>query len=442
MVFRANDVQRLFQIGLNTVHGFQSSVFLGCRRKSGKTAVLRQVYERLLREQDKVIPFLYSVPKSIQSVELFSCDYFQQAFLQFLAFHRRETRAMRNPGLDAGQMLPLALESRYAWLVDSVRQYHVFLKNRDLIGLVKLAVSLPEHVALNIGLRAFVLIDDFHHLDQLTPPDELAILKNQFQMALGSRRAPYLLSGTPKPTFRNLYSKGELADSLEPIFLEPLGLPEIVQHFEDYCREYDVPWDARMSSLIVEQLDNNSFYLHLLARAAKYDGDGLRSPKRFAELYLRELTQGSLHLHFSGLLQEVLGDPGQFVRAIELLEATSRLSAPCSFLQFKEEHKDPLSIPLDQTLRSLDEVGLIDFENGIVTPIPDRVLYDWVSWNAEHKLRGRSLAQVKFDLTSELLRRYEQSAEIKEKGGSHRPNQRCPSPHGPADDTSVAIRLW
>jgi hypothetical protein len=415
MIFRAKDVQRLFQVGLNTVHGFQSSVFLGSRRKFGKTTVLRQVYDRLLREQERVIPFFYSVPKSTKSVELFSRDYFQQAFLQFLAFNRRETRELKNPGLDAGQMLPLAYETRYAWLVDAVRQYHIMLKNRDLIGLIKLAVSLPEQVALNSGLHAFVLIDDFHHLDKLTPPDELANLKSQFLLALESRRAPHLLSGTPKPTFRHLYSKGELTDSLETIFLEPLELSETVQLFEVYCHENDVPWDASMSSLVIEQLDRNPYYLQLLAKAAKYTGDGLRSPKRFAELYLKELTQKSLHHYFSGLLQEVLNDPAQFVRAIELLAATSRLSAPCPFLQFKEEQKDPVPGQLDQTLRSLDEVGLIDFENGIVSPLPDRVLEDWVGWNVEHKIRGRSLTQVKFDLTSELLRRYQEAVENREK---------------------------
>ena len=207
-----------------------------------------------------------------------------------------------------------------------------------------------------------------------------------------------------------------MTDSLELISLEPLEFPETVLVFEAYCREYDVPWGNRMSALVVEQLDKNSYYLRLLARAAKYNGDGLRSPNRFAELYLKELTQGSLHHYFSGLLQEVFGDPGQFVRAIGVLEATSRLSAPCSFLQFKEEHKDPLSDLLDQTLRSLDEAGLIDFENGIVTPIPDRVLHDWVGWNVEHKIRGRSLAQVQFNLTSELMRRYQQSAENKDMG--------------------------
>lgn len=416
MIFRANDVQKLFQVGLNTLQGFQSSVFLGSRRKYGKTAVLRQVYDRLLREQEKVIPFLYPVPKAISSVEFFSRDYFQQVFLQFLTFNRRETGVIRNSGLDAGQMLPLAYETRYAWLVDSVRQYYSLLKNRDLIGLIKLAVFLPEHVALNSGLHAFVMFDDFHHLDQLNSSDELAVLKSQFILAVESRRAPYLLSGTSKPTFRNLYSKGELAGSLEPIFLEPLDFPEAVQLLELYCHEYEVPLDAKMSPLVVEQLEKNSFYLHLLARAAKYKGDGFRSQKQFAELYMKVLTQGSFHHYFSGLLQEVLGDPGQFVRAIELLEATSRLSAPCPFLQFREEQKGPPLDLLSQTLRSLDEVELIDFQNGIVTPIPDRVLYDWVGWNVEHKMRGRSLAPVKFDLNSELLRRYQQSIENQEKG--------------------------
>ena len=416
MIFRANDVQQLFQVGLNTLQGSQSSVFLGSRRKFGKTAVLRQVYDRLLREQEEVIPFLYTVPKSISSVELFSRDYFQQAFLQFLNFNRRERGVIRNSGLDAGQMLPLAYESRYAWLVDSVRQYYSLLKNRDLIGLIKLAVFLPEHVALNSGLHAFVLFDDFHHLDQLTSSDEMAFLKSQFILAVQSRRAPHLLSGTSKPTFRNLFSKGELADSLEPIFLEPLEFSEAVQLFELYCREHEVRLDAKMPALVVEQLDRNSFYLHLLARAAKYKGDGFRSQKQFAELYMKELIQGSFHHYFSGLLQEVLSDPGQFVRAIELLEATSRLSAPCPFLQFREEQKDPPLDLLSQTLRSLDEVELIDFQNGIVTPIPDRVLFDWAGWNVEHKIRGRSLAPVKFDLNSELLRRYQQSAENQEKG--------------------------
>ena len=414
MTFRANDVQRLFQVGLDVARGFQSSVFLGSGRKFGKSTVLRQVYDRLLHEQEKVIPFLYSVPKSLKSLELFSRNYFQQTFLQFLAFNRREARLMMNPGLDASQMLQLAYESRYAWLVDSVRQFHSLFKNKDLIGLTKLLVSFPEHVALNSGLHAFVLIDDFHHLDQLTPPDELAILKSQFLLALESRRAPYLLAGTPRPTFRHLYSRGELTSFLEPIFLDRLEFAEAALLFEVHCRDHDVSWDSGMSSLVVEQLDKNPYYLHLLARAARHDAEGLRSSKRFAELYLQELTQGSLHQYFSGLLQEVFGDPGQFVRALELLKVTSRISTPCPVQQFREEQKDSKPDCLDQTLRSLDEAGLIDFQNGIVTSLPDPVLYDWVGWNVEHRLRGRSLVQAKFELTSELLRRFQQSAENRE----------------------------
>jgi hypothetical protein len=416
MTFRASDVQRLFQVGLNVAGGFQSSVFLGSGRKLGKTSVLRQVYERLLREQGKVVPFLYSVPQSLRTVEVFAGDCFQKLFLQFLAFNRRETQATRTAGLDDVQMLPLAYETRFAWLVDSVRQYHLFLKNKDLNGLVKFATLFPEYVALNTGLHAFVLVDDFHHLGQLASPEELAILKSQFLLALQSRRAPFLLAGTSRPTFRHLYSGGELCSLLEPVFLEPLELSEAVPLFELHCREHDVPWDPLISSVIVEQLGKNPFYLQLIARAAKFNTAGLRSSKRFAELYLQELIQGSFHQYFTGLLGGVFRDPGQLVRSIELLEATSRVSGPCPIARLRAEQKEPSSGGLNQLLQSLDEVDLIDFQNGIVTPLPDRVLYDWVGWNTEHRIRGRSLTQVKFDLISELLRRFQQSVEDREMG--------------------------
>ncbi|MFN8008664.1 MAG: hypothetical protein U0V70_16900 [Terriglobia bacterium] len=405
--FRPGDVQRLFQVGLNVARGFQSSVFLGSGRKLGRTSVLRQLYHRLRREQEKVIPFLYAAPPSSKAVEGFLYDYFQQIFFQFLDYHRRDRHGGRSIGFDASQMLPLAYETHFAWLVDLVRQYHLLLKNRDVTGLIKLAIRFPESAAVNSGLYAFVLMDDFHHLDQLTPPSDLAVLKSELRLAMESRRAPFLLSGTSRPTFRRLYPLGELFSFLEPIFLKPLEFSEALRLFEGQCEEQDVAWDPLISSFIVDQLHKNPYYLYLVARATKFNVTGLRAPRRFAELYVQEIIQGSLHQYFSGLLHEVMGGPEEFVRAIELVEATSRMSGPCPFMQLREEQKTLCAVGMEPILTKLDDVGLIDFHNGIVTPLPDRVLYDWVSWNAEHRIRRRGLAQVNFDLVSELLRQCE-----------------------------------
>ena len=68
---RRAEVRQLFHAGLDVARGLQSSCFLSGERKSGKTEVLKRAYQRLFWEQDAVIPFFASLPKSIPSVEAF-----------------------------------------------------------------------------------------------------------------------------------------------------------------------------------------------------------------------------------------------------------------------------------------------------------------------------------------------------------------------------------
>src|SRR5215510_4411227 len=89
---RQAEVQQLFHAGLDVTRGLQSSCFLSGRRKSGKTEILKRAYKRLFWEQEAVIPFFSSLPKSIPSAEAFCREYFLTCALQCIGFLRKDAR--------------------------------------------------------------------------------------------------------------------------------------------------------------------------------------------------------------------------------------------------------------------------------------------------------------------------------------------------------------
>ena len=177
---RHAEVQQLFHAGLDVSRSLQTSCFLRGKHKSGKTEILRRVYNKLFFEQDRVIPFFHAVPKMLFSCEDFCRDYFLRSASQYIGFLRRDPRLVLTDEFDLRLIVQLAYETKLAWIVDTINHFSLFLKNHDRRALSRLAVQFPATAAMKSGLGAFVLIDDFHHMRSIANPDERAGLIHDF----------------------------------------------------------------------------------------------------------------------------------------------------------------------------------------------------------------------------------------------------------------------
>ena len=411
---RHAEVKQLFHAGLDVARGLQSSCFLSGQRKTGKSEILKRAYKRLFWEQEAVIPFFSSLPKSISSGEAFCRDYFLTSALQCIGFLRKDARLVASEKHDLNRIIQLAYESKLSWLTDAIDHFHYFTKNKDLQGLSRLAVLFPSSIAARTGLHAFVFLDDFHHLASLASPAEMSLLTADFLEAFDSRQAPHCLAGTSQPLFQSLFRTAELPGCVEVIPLRPLLVSQAREMLAGLCRRFDVALSAEISSFVAEQLNCNPFYLRSIVQAARRESIHLDSARQFANLYRFELIEGGLQLYFSSLLHSTPLTAVERIKALEFLHYCVHAPLEFAALHYLKGRDVSEGVNFEAILNALASLGLIDYSFGVVSALHDPVLKDWVVWNFGHKVGGAELARVRFDLVSGVLRKFGQARQSRQ----------------------------
>lgn len=414
---RHAEVQQLFHAGLDVTRSLQTTSFLSGPRKSGKTEILKRVYNRLFWEQERVIPFFHALPKILTSAEAFCREYYLRNVLEYVGFLKKDAQIVLAEDYDLKRIVRLAYESKIPWLINSVDQFHVFCENRDHQAMARLSILFPATAALHSGLVAFVLVDDFHHIVSLEAAD-LVLLTRDFLLAFESRQAPHCLAGTAGPMFQTLFKTAELPGTVEVLPLSPLELYEAENLLLGLCQRFEIKCEPAMSRFIVQQLNRNPFYVRCLIQAARRRSVDFRTPRSFADLYGFEITQGNLHLYFNGLVHSTPLTAEERIKALELLHFSTRTAVEFSAVHYLRSRPTTETLDLEKILSALSAVGLIDYGMGVVASMQDPVLQDWIVWNFGHKVSGVRLSQAAFELTSGWLKRFERTEQAREVTGT------------------------
>ncbi len=412
--FRETEVRQLFHAGLDVTRSQQSSVYLGGKRKVGKTEILKRVYNRLFWEQESVIPFFHAFPKSIISAEAFCREYFLRSLLQFVGFLRRDAKLILNSEIDLNLILRLAYETQYPWLIELVDLFHSLTKNPDLQKLSRLAILFPEHAAEKSGCCTFVFLDDFHHITSMELPADRSLVLGDFLSVLQSRKAPHVLAGPSQGAFRTLCKMAEVPGNLDIFPLQPLKPAEAQGMFEGLCHCFDVPFEASVGRFIVEQLNGNPFYIRTLVQAARRQSKGLGTIKKFIELYSDELMQGSFHLFFSSLIHSASLNPEEINKAVELMHLCTLHAGEFHASQYLSSQASSKEFEIERIMNSLDEVGLIEYGLGMLASIQDPVLRDWIEWKYQRNFRSLPQSRISYGIASGLFKKFGDSLHLKD----------------------------
>ena len=411
---RGIDILSLFHSGLDVSRGLTPSQFLSGPRKSGKTEILKRVYNRLFLEQSTVIPFFHSIPKSLPSAEVFCREYFLNSVIQLLAFLKREPELMAAEELNPNTVFQLAYESRRPWLVELVDHFHSSMQKRDLQMLAKLALHFPVTASVRGGYCAFVIVDDFHHVASLKLEEELALLTGGFLTTLQSRQAPYLLSIPSIQVLHRLFKTAEFPGNAEVYPLKQLDVQGARRVLEGLCNRFGVALEKDLSVPIVEKLEFQPFYIRAIVQGARRNQAHLQSLRKFADVYVAELTEGSLHVYFNGVFNSAKLNSPERIKALELLHACSRLHLDTPVLEYFRRESSGQGWEPARVMDALGEVHLIETSLGTVRPIEDKVLTDWVDWNVQHTLRGLPRAQATYRTMADLLIHLHESLQFRE----------------------------
>jgi hypothetical protein len=237
------------------------------RRKSGKTAFVQRIFNRLWSDNGAVIPFYFDIADRGAWYPDFAVDYYRTFVSQYISFIKRDEELVNQP---------LSLEE--------IREYGVANSNKRLVSDVdsllidkergfhdsmwKTAYSAPHRFAASLNTRFLVILDEFQNITQYIyrdkncsgKPDET--LAGSYHSYSESKIAPMLVTGSYVGWLLKVIHQYLEAGRLKPMRMSPyLTQDEGLQAVYKYAQIYKEPITNETAVQINELCMSDPFFI-------------------------------------------------------------------------------------------------------------------------------------------------------------------------------------
>lgn len=201
------------------------------RRKSGKTAVVQRIFNRLWTDNGSIIPFYYSIPEVKKWLPEFAVEYYCAFASQYISFIERDEILVKQP-LPLEKIKEYGLAKPVTLLADDVDVLNNY-KAQGMHSLMwKTAYTAPERFAGIFDQRILVILDEFQNITQYIYRDEACekspdeTLAGSFHDCVESKIAPMLVTGSYVGWLISVIDKYLEAGRLKRHFMPPYLMPE------------------------------------------------------------------------------------------------------------------------------------------------------------------------------------------------------------------------
>lgn len=216
------------------------------RRKSGKTAIVQRIFNRLWSENGSVIPFYINIPERNAWFPNFAINYYRTFASQFISFLERDPTPVSFK-LTIDQIREYGVSKAMNHFVVDVDAMMNYRKNGDFDLLWDTASSAPNRYAQLFDQRVLVIIDEFQNTGEYIYRDEVCrtaqdrTIPGTWHDLSESKLAPMLVTGSYVGWLINIIDTYLEAGRLKRITINPYLLPEdgleAVYRYAEYFRE-------------------------------------------------------------------------------------------------------------------------------------------------------------------------------------------------------------
>ncbi|MCP4108405.1 MAG: hypothetical protein GY749_23155, partial [Desulfobacteraceae bacterium] len=264
------------------------------RRKSGKTAIVQRIFNRLWTENGAVIPFYYNIPETKMWYPDFAVDYYCTFASHYISFMERDESLVRHP-MKPEEINEYGRKKNIKLFIDdtdAIREYH-----RDHHSLLwKTAYTAPERFAGDYDQRILVILDEFQNITQYIYPDEkfetqpIETLAGSFHDVVESKIAPMLVTGSYVGWLVKVIDRYLEAGRLKRTYMPPYLTPEEgLQAVYRYAEVYG----ADISNEAAEQINrlcmSDPFFISCVI-LSDFEGKYLTTPEGVAATADYEIT--------------------------------------------------------------------------------------------------------------------------------------------------------
>ncbi len=296
LVGRAKEFGNFAKWLANIPRKLSKSRVILARRKSGKTAFVQRIFNRLWSENGVVIPFYFEIAENKVWYPTFAIRYYCAFASQYISFLERDATLIKEP-------LSLAEIRAYGQanaIRSFVRDVDTLFENNKVGGghglMWEAAYSAPHRLADLYDRRVLVILDEFQNITQYiypdperrTEPDET--LAGSFHNHVESKIAPMLVTGSYVRWLINISREYLQAGRLSRIYMPPyLASEEGLQAVYKYAEVYQEPITNETALQINQLCMADPFFISCVVQS-NYDHKDLTTQEGVVNTVNYEIT--------------------------------------------------------------------------------------------------------------------------------------------------------
>ncbi|MBV7335142.1 ATP-binding protein [Chloroflexi bacterium TSY] len=366
-VNRKRDLDLLWKWASGIPHPGRNSYALVGLRRTGKTAILHKIFNRLYNEQDRILPVYISFvqylnrPEPIEAYE-FAQEYFAGYMRSYLAFRYRRPDFHHNKAkLDllrefANEVADqLALELFKSYDLEPVNQRTAAHSQMQWV------INFPKGIAWTHDMPTAMIVDEFQVLTRVYNPDNgmMRNLTDSFQHASETRHAPMLVSGSSVSMLVGDALGGMLSGRFKLRRLRPLAKEHAIDMVFRVGQVNGIEITGELALAIWEWTQGYPYSIEAILNSDCPAIESLPDVDRLDEIVLFELTEseGALWIHYES-------EYGKYVHELNGDDVTRKILL--WIVNYPDDHIHPKRIieafDLDmlQVRESLDKLYQID----------------------------------------------------------------------------------
>ena len=264
------------------------------RRKSGKTAFVERIFNKLWSDDGKVIPFYINIPERKVWFPEFARNYFRTFASHYISFLERDRKIVSIP-LTLSQIRQYGKSKSMEYLVIDVDSLMEDEAKGRHDSMWQTASSSPQRYAGAFDLRFLVIMDEFQNTGEYIYMDENhqyvdKSIPGTWHDLSESKLAPILVTGSYVGWLINIIDTYMEAGRLKRTFLNPYLLPEdglqAVYKYSEYCRE---PVSNESALQINRLCMSDPFFISCVIQS-DYEGKDLTAQQGVVNTVHHEIT--------------------------------------------------------------------------------------------------------------------------------------------------------
>ncbi|MCP4353712.1 MAG: hypothetical protein GY795_50335 [Desulfobacterales bacterium] len=271
------------------------------RRKSGKTAFVQRIFNRLWSEHGDIIPFYFDMPENFIWYPDLAIKYYRAFASQYISFLERDETLVREP---------LSLEDIRSYGVSAsvksfVRDVDSLIENKKeelYTSAWETACGAPHRFADVYDRRVLVILDEFQNFAQYVYPDPhfqtkpIKALPGSFHSLSESKIAPMLVTGSYISWLLDIAGKYLQASRLSEWHMNPyLTREEGLQAVYRYAEEYNEPVTNETTVLINQLCMSDPFFISCVMQSS-YDDKDMATEEGVISTFDYEITDRRSYL--------------------------------------------------------------------------------------------------------------------------------------------------